>query len=41
MKNKELINSIKGVFVSPKKNFYIGKLMYGTPYFYPINFNKI
>lgn len=27
-------------FKYPKKKFYLGRLKYGTPYFYPINFNK-
>ena len=40
MKIKELIKEIKGVFVLPKKQYYFGKLQYGTPYFWPRNFNK-
>jgi hypothetical protein len=28
------------VFVHPKKIYYLGKLIYGTPYFYPWNFNS-
>jgi hypothetical protein len=24
----------------PKKRYYLGKIKYGTPYFYPIGFNK-
>lgn len=33
------IKDIKGVFKPPKKRYYIGKLKYGNPYFYPWNFN--
>ena len=40
MKLKELKKEIKGVFKPPKKRYYLGKLYYGTPYFYPINFNS-
>ena len=29
---------MKDIFVKPKKKFYIGKLKYGAPYFYPRNF---
>jgi len=40
---KEIIRSIKGIKKSPFKNlkvkYYFGKLKYGTPYFFPINFN--
>ena len=39
MKIKEILSSIKGIFVPPKKVYYFGKLVYGTPYFYPMNFN--
>ena len=38
MKLSELLRSIKGVFISPKKSYYLGKLRYGCPYFYPRNF---
>jgi hypothetical protein len=38
MKIKELLKEIKGVFKPPKKSYYFGKLYYGTPYMYPINF---
>ena len=34
------INDFKGVFVPPVKKYYLGKLVYGTPYFWPIGFNK-
>jgi hypothetical protein len=40
MKINKLIKEIKGVFVLPKKQYYFGKLVHGTPYFWPINFNK-
>lgn len=39
MTPKELNKEIKGVFVPPKKRYYIGKIVHGTPYFYPMNFN--
>lgn len=28
------------VFVKPVKRYYIGKLVHGTPYFYPMHFNS-
>jgi hypothetical protein len=31
---------VKGVFKPPKKSYYLGRLLYGTPYFYPWNFNS-
>mgnify|MGYP001152850089 CR=1 FL=1 len=40
MKIKELKKEIKGVFKPPIKEYYIGKLAYGTPYFYPWNFHE-
>lgn len=40
MKIRELLKNIKGIFKPPKKRFYFGKLAYGTPYFYPINFSS-
>lgn len=40
MKTKELLKSIKGVFVPPVKKYYFGKLVHGVPYFYPRSFNK-
>lgn len=36
---KEL-KEIKNVFKLPKKKYYFGKLAFGTPYFYPWNFNQ-
>ena len=38
MKNKELFKEIDGVFKAPSKNYYFGKLTYGSPYFYPTKF---
>lgn len=38
MKLKQLLKEIKGVFLPPKKEYYIGKIQYGTPYFAPINY---
>jgi hypothetical protein len=40
MKLKELKKEIKGVFKPLKKRYYIGRLWYGSPYFYPWNFNE-
>ncbi len=40
MRINRLIKEIKGVFVLPKKQYYFGKLVHGTPYFWPINFNE-
>lgn len=40
MKIKEIKKEIKGVFKPPIKSYYIGKIVYGTPYFYPWNFNQ-
>lgn len=34
------LKQIKGVFVKPKKRFYLGRLNFGTPYFYPIGFDE-
>ena len=34
---KELIGD---VFIPLKRNYYLGRLAHGTPYFYPINFNS-
>lgn len=34
------IREIKGVFKPPKKRYYLGKLQFGNPYFYPWNFNS-
>lgn len=33
-----LFKEIKGVFPQPRKKFYFGKIVYGTPYFNPWNF---
>lgn len=38
MKLKELLKEINGVFVPPVKRYYFGKLQFGCPYFYPINY---
>lgn len=40
MKWLKEIKETKGVFKPPKKQYYLGKLKYGTPYFYPWNFNR-
>ncbi len=40
MSIKELKRAIKGVFKPPSKRYYLGKLHYGTPYFWPRNFNS-
>jgi hypothetical protein len=40
MEIKELLSSIKGIFKPPKKKYYIGKIAFGCPYFYPTYFNK-
>lgn len=34
------INDFKGVFVPPVKSYYLGKIVYGTPYFTPWYFNS-
>lgn len=39
MKTKDLLREIRGTFVLPIKKYYIGKLIHGAPYFYPMNFN--
>lgn len=36
----KILKEIKNVFKPPKKIYYLGKLIYGTPYFYPWNFNQ-
>ena len=36
----ELKKNIKGVFKLPKKVYYFGRLLHGSPYFYPWNFEK-
>lgn len=40
MKINSIYNQCKDVFIKPKKRFYFGKLAFGAPYFYPINFNE-
>lgn len=40
MKIKELLKGIKGVFKPPIKKYYFGRLVFGTPYFFPRNFNR-
>ena len=40
MKIKELKKEIKGVFKQPVKKYYFGKIRFGTPYFFPRNFEK-
>lgn len=39
MNRKELQQSIKGVFLKPKKSYYFGRVKFGTPYFFPRNYN--
>ncbi len=36
----KIFKEIKGVFVKPKKSYYFGRLIHGTPYFYPRNFSN-
>lgn len=31
---------MKEPFIKPKKRYYIGRIRYGCPYFYPWNFNQ-
>lgn len=40
MKIKKIITDIKGVFKLPIKRYYLGKIVYGCPYFYPWYFNQ-
>jgi len=40
MKIKEIKQKIKGVFKLPIKEYYVGKITHGCPYFYPWNFNR-
>lgn len=40
MNIKTIKQNIKNVFKLPIKKYYLGKLKYGTPYFYPINFSS-
>lgn len=39
-KIREINQGIKGVFKKPKINFYLGRIIFGTPYFTPWNFNS-
>lgn len=34
----DLFKEIKGIFVQPKKRYYLGRIAHGCPYFYPLNF---
>ena len=38
--DRELFRKIKGVFKPPVKSYYFGKILHGTPYYYPWNFNR-
>ena len=38
MKINQLKKAIAGVFIAPKRKLYFGKIMYGTPYFLPMNY---
>lgn len=40
MKIKNIIKDIKGKFKLPKKSYYIGKIVHGSPYFNPRNFSS-
>jgi hypothetical protein len=40
MKIKQIIKDIKGVFKLPIREYYLGKIAHGSPYFDPWNFNK-
>lgn len=40
MKTNKLLREIEGVFIPPKKKFYLGKHKFYTPYFEPWGFNK-
>lgn len=40
MKIREIKREIKGVFKPPVKKYYLGKVQFGTPYFYPIGFER-
>lgn len=33
------IKQVKDIFVAPKKKYYLGRIIHGTPYFYPRRFN--
>lgn len=36
----KILNEIKGAFKPPIKKYYLGKIAYGAPYFYPFKFNS-
>jgi len=38
MKIEEIKKEIKGVFKLPKKRYYFGKALFGTPYMFPSNY---
>lgn len=38
MRDKNILKEIRGVFKKPKKHYYIGEIVHGTPYFPPIGF---
>lgn len=40
MKIREIIKQTSGVFKKPVRRYYFGKTVYGSPYFYPWNFNS-
>lgn len=40
METRKLLQEIKGVFKSPKRDWYIGKITHGTPYFNPCGFSS-
>jgi len=39
MKIKQLKKAIRGVFKQPKKEYYIGKIYHGAPYFLPMDYH--
>ncbi len=40
MKYNQLLKEISGVFKSPRRQYYFGRVRYGTPIFYPKNYNS-
>ncbi len=40
MNYNDLLKEIKGVFKPPRKEYYFGRVRYGTPIFYPRNYNS-
>jgi len=40
MKINKIKKEIKGVFKPPKATYYLGKIVYGTPYMNPLYFNS-